>query len=46
MADRVLTEAKQRELEKEFSRIEEEIVGHGVHEKFHALLEELSGIYL
>jgi hemerythrin-like domain-containing protein len=45
MADRLLTEAKQKELEKEFARIEEEIVGHGVHKKFHALLEELSGIY-
>jgi hemerythrin-like domain-containing protein len=46
MADQVLSEAKQKELEKEFARIEEEIVGHGVHEKFHALLEELSGLYL
>jgi hemerythrin-like domain-containing protein len=46
MADHVLSEAKQKELEKEFARIEEEIVGHGIHEKFHALLEELSGLYL
>jgi hemerythrin-like domain-containing protein len=46
MADQVLTEAKQKELEKEFARIEEEIVGRGVHERFHALLEELSAIYL
>jgi hemerythrin-like domain-containing protein len=46
MADRLLTEAKQKELEREFARIEEEIVGRGVHEKFHALLEELSGLYL
>lgn len=46
MADRLLTEAKQKELEKEFARIEEEIVGRGIHQKFHALLEELSGLYL
>jgi len=46
MADRVLSPETQRALEREFARIEEEIVGPGVHERFHALLEELGRFYL
>jgi hemerythrin-like domain-containing protein len=46
MADRVLSETAQRRLEKEFARIEDEIVGHGKHEQFHDLLERLAKVYL
>jgi hemerythrin-like domain-containing protein len=46
MADRILSAETQKDLEREFARIEEEIVGHGVHERFHALLEELAALYL
>jgi hemerythrin-like domain-containing protein len=46
IADRVLSPETQHELEREFARIEEEIVGRGVHERFHALLEELAALYI
>jgi hemerythrin-like domain-containing protein len=40
-ADRALTEDVQRALEEGYDRIEREVVGGGVHEAFHALLDRL-----
>lgn len=45
MADRVLTSEIQDYLTKSFAKVEDEIVGHGVHERFHKLLEDLEEIY-
>ena len=44
-ADRVLPPAQQANLEKEYERVEEEVVGSGRHEAFHAMLEDLEGRY-
>ena len=41
MADRVLTPADQAELEQSFERIETEVMGPGVHERYHRLLDDL-----
>ena len=41
MAGRVLTEADDRELLKGFDQVEHELMGHGVHERYHHLAEEL-----
>ena len=41
MADRVLTAADQAELEQSFERIETEVMGPGVHERYHRLLDDL-----
>jgi hemerythrin-like domain-containing protein len=46
MADRVLGQATQDVLSAAFEKVEEEVVGHGVHEKLHALLDELERIYV
>jgi hemerythrin-like domain-containing protein len=46
MADQALSAAKQAELLEAFERVENEIVGAGRHERYHALIEELEGIYL
>lgn len=45
MGDARLTEEAQEELEKEFERVEKEIVGEGKHEYFEVLLEELRAKY-
>ena len=45
MADRVLRPAIQDYLSKGFAKVEDEIVGHGVHERFHKLLDELEAFY-
>ena len=45
MADRILSEQKQNEIVEQFEKIEEEVVGHGVHEKYHELLNQLSNKY-
>ncbi len=45
-ADRELPAAVQDELEEGYERIEREVVGGGVHEAFHALLERLGEAYL
>lgn len=42
LADRVLTEAEQTELEKTFERVEREELGEDTHERYHRLLEELA----
>lgn len=44
-ADRELPAAVQAELEEGYDRIEREVVGGGVHEAFHALLDRLAQAY-
>ncbi len=46
MANKALSEQKQKEIFKQFEKIEEEVVGHGVHEKYHELLNQLKSKYL
>jgi hemerythrin-like domain-containing protein len=46
MADRVLSDEVKSELSGGFERVEEEKVGHGKHEEYHALLKELKSRYL
>jgi len=46
IADNRLSEQKQDELFEGFEKIEEDRIGIGKHEEFHALLKMLSGIYL
>ena len=41
MADRVLSPDDQRELEQRFQKIETEVMGPGVHERYHRLLDDL-----
>jgi hemerythrin-like domain-containing protein len=45
MADRVLTSGTQEALTKSFAKVEDEIVGHGVHERFYKLLDDLEAFY-
>lgn len=40
MADRLLDEAQQDELYRHFEEHEENVIGHGVHEKLHAKIHE------
>lgn len=40
MADRILTSEDQKELENGFEEIEEKIMGPGVHERYHHMIEE------
>jgi hemerythrin-like domain-containing protein len=46
MADSRLTPTQQDELLACFADVEEKIVGHGKHEEYHRLLEELESVYL
>lgn len=46
MAEKVLNAQRQNEIFKQFEKIEEEVVGHGVHEQFHSLLKQLKNKYL
>ena len=46
MANKVLTEEIQLEVLKQFEKIEEEVVGNGIHEKYHELLAKLKNKYL
>jgi hemerythrin-like domain-containing protein len=46
LADKVLSQAKQVELEEGFKRLEIERIGAGKHEEFHRLLHHLKEIYL
>jgi len=41
MADKVLSEQKQNEIFKQFEKIEEEVLGHGIHEQYRELLKQL-----
>lgn len=45
VADRELPESVQAELAEGYDRIEREVVGGGVHEAFHALLDRLESTY-
>ena len=45
IADARLTAEMQAALSVAFERVEEERVGHGRHEAFHALMDRLSGKY-
>jgi hemerythrin-like domain-containing protein len=46
MAEKVLSTSRQDEVFGKFEQIEEEVVGHGIHEQYHELLKELKGKYL
>lgn len=46
MADRVLSEQKQKEISDQFEKIEQEVVGRGVHEQYHELLNQLKNKHL
>lgn len=46
MADKVLSAAQQDSIYEQFEKIEEDVVGHGVHEQFHELLKQLKSKYL
>ena len=45
LADQVLTPADQRELEESFEEVEEHVMGPGVHEKYHRMIEEWTAEY-
>jgi hemerythrin-like domain-containing protein len=46
MADRILSNEKQDEIYRQFEKIEEEVVGHGVHEQYHELLKQFKTKYM
>jgi hemerythrin-like domain-containing protein len=46
MADKLLPAKKQDEIFIAFERIEEDVVGHGVHEQYHAFLNQLKAKYM
>ncbi len=46
MADAHIPEAEQKRIANEFERLETEQIGEGTHERFHALLNELTKVYL
>jgi len=46
MADNILNEQNQVKISEKFEKIEEEVVGHGVHEQYHELLEQFRNKYL
>ncbi len=46
MADKFLPAKKQDEIFIAFERIEEDVVGHGVHERYHDLLNQLKAKHL
>lgn len=46
MANKVLNEQKQKEIFEQFETIEEEVVGHGIHEEYHNILKQLENKYL
>ncbi|HZW35443.1 MAG: hemerythrin domain-containing protein [Deltaproteobacteria bacterium] len=45
MADALLSEDKDRELTKDFERVEEERIGQGKHEEFHRMMDRLKAVY-
>lgn len=46
MADKILSESKQKDVSDQFEKIEQEVIGHGVHERYHELIEKLKKKYL
>lgn len=45
MADQVLDDEKQAELFERFEEHEEHVIGHGVHEKLHAMIDTWAGVF-
>jgi hemerythrin-like domain-containing protein len=45
MADRMMSEETQDQISGRFELIEEEVIGHGIHEQYHELLEQLKRKY-
>ncbi|MGI6783074.1 MAG: hemerythrin domain-containing protein [Aminivibrio sp.] len=45
MAEQRLDEAKDEELAREFAKVEEERIGPGKHDEFHAMLDRLGKVY-
>jgi hemerythrin-like domain-containing protein len=46
LADKLLTRQKQLDITAAFEQIELEVVGHGIHEQYHELLQSLKEKYL
>lgn len=46
MANQVMSQSQQEELEEQFEKFEREKIGAGKHEAFHKLMDQLSRIYL
>jgi hemerythrin-like domain-containing protein len=46
MANKTLSEQRQKEIYEQFEKIEEDVVGHGVHELYHKLLNQLKFKYI
>jgi hemerythrin-like domain-containing protein len=46
MADRVLSDEKQDELFEHFEEREEKVIGHGVHEELHAMIDKWSKAFV
>lgn len=44
LADRMLSDEDKKSLEKAFAKVEEEETGEGVHERYHLLAHEISGL--
>ena len=42
LANKALSESRQREIFEQFEKIEEDIAGNGVHEQYHKLLNQLA----
>lgn len=45
LANQILTEEDQEELKRGFEQVEEKVMGPGVHEKYHHMIEELEKKY-
>mgnify|MGYP000586462031 FL=1 len=45
MADRVMSEQEQDQMLSQFERHEENVVGHGVHEKLHAMIDTWAEVF-
>jgi len=45
MADRVMSEQEQDQMFSQFERHEENVVGHGVHEKLHAMIDTWAEVF-
>jgi hemerythrin-like domain-containing protein len=45
MANKTLSEQRQKEIFEQFEKIEEDVVGHGVHERYHELFNQLKFKY-
>jgi hemerythrin-like domain-containing protein len=45
MAEKVLSIQKQNKIFDQFEKIEKDVIGHGVHEQYHELLNELKNKY-